>query len=46
MAHTSTTGLVCTMDGFTDMVQRLTEVLFSALATVKEVGIAMVPENF
>lgn len=42
----ASSGLVCTNDGFTTMIQEGTEVLFGALAIVKEIGIGMVPDNF
>jgi len=46
MADTSSTGLVCTMDGFTKMVSEMWEVIFAAAAFVKETAIAAVPPNF
>lgn len=45
-AHVSSTGLVCTNDGFVEMVQEFTDVLLSILTIVKEIAIGMVPENF
>lgn len=45
-AYVSEMGLVCTMDGFTDMIKELTEILFSAAGIAKELVIGMIPENF
>ena len=46
LADESTTGLVCTMDGFTKMISELFEVLFAAIAVVKETALAAIPPNF
>lgn len=45
-AHKSSTGLVCTNDGFVKMIQEGTEVLVGPLAFVKEMALGFVPENF
>lgn len=34
------------MDGFVKMVQEMTEVVFAAIAVLKETGTAMIPDNF
>jgi len=34
------------MDGFTKMIEELTEVLFSAIGVVKELALGMIPDNF
>ena len=45
-ADVSSTGLVCTNDGFVSMVQEGAEVTWAGLAIVKELAIGLVPDNF
>jgi hypothetical protein len=45
-AKTSSTGLVCTNDGFVKMIAEGTDVLLGPLSIVKELAIGMVPDNF
>ena len=41
----SSTGFSCSMDGFTDMIIKITELLLIAISMYKEIWVAILPAN-